>query len=334
MPATLPQPLVLGPEAVSVEDADAVLDDVLVASPDVAVLDVSGPGAVACMQGLLTCDVEQPGDGSYLYGGVLTPKGMLITDLWVARGTTGVTLRVPVAGVPQLREVLTRSLPPRLARVTDLTADHAVLRVVGPRAQAVAEAAGLAIPAEGRVSSTVSGGMLAVIAHPPAGAPFGLEILTSRGNVDGFRARLCDGGARDGTPAAIELARALAGWPALGAEIDERTLPQEVRFDELGGVSYTKGCYVGQETVARVHFRGHANRALRGLVWDEQPDPGDPVVLQHERPRGRGTSLFWVPSLERGLGLGVLRREVDLEQPVLAGSQPAMAVALPFSLAA
>src|SRR5204863_149594 len=72
--------------------------------------------------------------------------------------------------------------------------------------------------------------------------------------------RLAAAGAVEAEPAMLELARILAGWPRLGAEVDDKTIPQEVRFDEIGGVSYTKGCYTGQETVARLHFRGHANR--------------------------------------------------------------------------
>ncbi len=334
MPDGLPQPLVIGPDVITPEDADAILDHALVAEADVAVLDVSGPGAVACLQGLLTCDLEKPGDGSFVYGGLLTPKGMLITDLWAARGPGGVTLRVPRAGATPMLDVLRRSLPPRLARVSDLSDEHVVLRLAGPAAPEVAQRAGLAVPGEGRVASAVSGGMLTVVAQPPPGGPFALEVLTPRPNAEAFRRRLADAGARVGSPTALHLARALAGWPGLGAEIDDRTLPQEVRFDELGGVSYTKGCYVGQETVARLHFRGHANRRLCGLVWEEPPDPVDPSVSQDDKPRGRVTSLLWVPTLERWLGLGIVRREVDLERPVLAGGQPATAVALPFALAA
>jgi len=331
MPTALPPPLVLGPGLIPPEDAGAVFDGALMAPPAIALLDVSGPGAVACLQGLLTCDLETPGDGSYLYGGLLTPKGMILTDLWAARGTGGVTLRVPAAGAGPLLEVMQRSLPPRLARVTDLSGEHAVLRLAGPRACEVAREAGLAIPAEGKVGSAVGAGMLAVVAQPAPGAAFALEVLSSPANADALRARLRTAGAREGTAVGLDLARVLAGWPALGAEIDDRTLPQEVRFDELGGVSYTKGCYVGQETVARLHFRGHANRELRGLVWDDAPDAEEPIILQHEKPRGRVTSIVWVPTLERWLGLGIVRREVDLEQPVWAAGQPATVVTLPFA---
>src|SRR5207237_306458 len=126
-------------------------------------------------------------------------------------------------------------------------------------------------------------------------------------------------GAIEAEPAMLELARILAGWPRLGAEVDEKTIPQEVRFDEIGGVSYTKGCYTGQETVARLHFRGHANRQLRGLLFDPEP-PAAPAqgwtaVMHLDREVGRVTSLAFVPEsgvsgAGRWIGLAVIRREV------------------------
>ncbi|HEX9631493.1 MAG TPA: hypothetical protein VGA02_03430 [Gemmatimonadales bacterium] len=328
----IPSPQVLGPYAVQAADADAVLDGAAVAEAALYPLEVAGAGAVSCMQGLLTADIETRGDGGYGYSGVLTPKGMIVTDLWVARTAAGVSLRVPQEAAPQLLEVLHRSLPPRLARVIDLSSDHRVLRVVGPEALAVATKAGVAIPAEGRIASAVVGGMMALVARPGEQAPFAIEILTSAANAPALRGRLREAGAHDGSIHTLELARILRGWPRLGAEIDDRTLPQEVRFDELGGVSYTKGCYVGQETVARLHFRGHANRMLRGLVWEETPDAAQPLVSQDEKPRGRVTSLAWVHGLDRWVGLGILRREVDPERAVMAGGQPATVSPLPFPM--
>src|SRR5207249_4047734 len=124
-------------------------------------------------------------------------------------------------------------------------------------------------------------------------------------------------GAFAAAPAALELSRILAGWPRLGAEVDERTIPQEARFDEIGGVSYTKGCYTGQETVARLHFRGHVNRQVRGLLFDPEPPaaPADgwSVVTYVDRDVGRVTSLAFVPETGvagagRWIGLALIRR--------------------------
>ena len=130
-----------------------------------------------------------------------------------------------------------------------------------------------------------------------------------------------------GGPDDREAASILAGWPAPAAEIDERTLPQEVRFDEHGGVSYTKGCYTGQETVARLHFRGHANRVLRGLRWIGPRADGD-EVLAGDKQVGRVSSVLTLP--DRVLGLAVLRRELQPGTRVTIGGGPAVVHHLPF----
>jgi len=330
--APLPTPLALEPAALSPAEAEAVLARAIVAEPPVAVLAVEGSGATACLQGLLTCDIEKAGDHAMLFGALLTPKGMIVSDLWAIRGRGRVELHVPRAGLAGLSDVFTRSLPPRLARVQDITGEHLVLRLVGPAALEAAVAAGITVPSEGRALATTMAEADIIVARPSGRAPFGLEIVTAAKHGSVLRRRLNDAGAPTGSAAALELARILAGWPALGAEIDDRTLPHEVLLDELGGVSYTKGCYVGQETVARLHFRGHANRFLRGLIWEERPDPGMPNVSQNDAVRGRVTSFAWVPPLDRWLGLGILRREVDPERPVTACGRSAVVSTLPFTL--
>ena len=133
-----------------------------------------------------------------------------------------------------------------------------------------------------------------------------------------------------GGSADVEASRIIAGWPALGSEIDERTLPQEVRFDEHVGVSYTKGCYTGQETVARLHFRGHANRQLRGIRW-HGARPQDDVVSAGDRAVGRIGSLLELP--DRVLGLGIVRRELGPGDRVTAGGVRAEITELPFTTA-
>ena len=87
-------PLRLGPEDVSRDAFAALRDGAVVATPPVGVLDLVGPGAVACFQGLLTNDIEKAGDGAFVYGALLTPKGMIVTDGWAARQGARVTFTV------------------------------------------------------------------------------------------------------------------------------------------------------------------------------------------------------------------------------------------------
>src|SRR5690349_25047272 len=95
------------------------------------VVRVSGPGALACLQGLLTNDLERPGDGSLVYGALLTPKGMIVVDAWVLRQGDSFTLIVPPDGHAAALELFTRQLPPRLARTTDLTGQATVAWLLG-----------------------------------------------------------------------------------------------------------------------------------------------------------------------------------------------------------
>lgn len=317
----------------------------VVCRADTGVVTLSGPGAVTCIQGLLTNDVELPGDGAFVYGALLTPKGMVVVDGWAARMDTTVTYTVPADGRDRALAIFTRSVPPRLAKVVDRSADLVTYRVAGPRALAVASAAGLALPSgPGRVVRGVGPDGVET-ARASDGAPFVLQITAPASSAALLADRLRAAGAISAEPAALELLRVLAGWPRLGAEMDDKTIPQEVRFDEIGGVSYTKGCYTGQETVARLHFRGHANRQLRGLLFDPEP-PVTPVggwsaVSHMDREVGRVTSLAFVPDTGGGLpgaghwiGLAVIRREVAPGAMVRAAGRDARVVDLPFSFPA
>ncbi len=294
-----------------------------------AVFRVEGPGAVDCLQGILTNDVVAPGPDTITYGALLTPKGMIVLDLLSLRDQTGFTLIGPPNARGAAAELLRRQLPPRLARAVDLTGLRPVVWLVGTQVEPVVHAAGLPWPpASGALASlaTLVGGI--VIARPPGTAPWRAVITGDVAAVRNAAEQLTRSGAGAGTTEDLDLARILAGWPALGREIDERTLPQEVRFDELGGVSYTKGCYVGQETVARVHFRGHANRLLRGLTWSGGTPPAADLTLG-DKPVGRLTSLVQLEN--RGLGLAVVRREVSPPAAANATILPVSIVELPFA---
>ena len=162
----------------------------------------------------------------------------------------------------------------------------------------------------------------------PESAPFVALAVGLAPAVESIVARLLAAGAVPGEEVDLHAARLLSGWPALGVEIDGRTLPQEVRYDEIGGVSYTKGCYTGQETVARVHFRGHTNRELRGLRWTDSEPLDGRLVLFGEKDVGSVRSTLTLE--DRVLGLGLLRREVSPGETVTAGGRRARVVSLPF----
>lgn len=294
-----------------------------------AVFRVQGPGALTCLQGLLTNDLVKPGDNSLVYGALLTPKGAVVVDFWVLRQPEAMTLIAPRPGHQASLDLFRRQLPPRLARVTDLTGDFRVAWLIGGRGFQTLAASGVGMPeASGRVASVGGEVSPVALALAPESAPFVALAVGAEPAVAALRGRLVAAGALPGEEPDLHAARILCGWPALGAEIDERTLPQEVRYDQIGGVSYTKGCYTGQETVARLHFRGHTNRELRGLRWANPTPLHSRAIHKGEREVGSVRSTL---SLEdRAIGLGLIRREVGVGEELVAGGQPATVVALPF----
>jgi tRNA-modifying protein YgfZ len=169
-------------------------------------------------------------------------------------------------------------------------------------------------PAEGWVVAGEAPGALASLTTPA-----GVEALTSvpPPGVDGEEA--------------WELARVEAGMPRFGREFDVGAMPAEVGLVPLA-VSFTKGCYPGQEPVARLQYRGHSNRVLRGLAFAAEPPAPGARVVHDDREVGRVTSVAVSPAFGP-IGLAVIRREVDEGAPVVAGEQAATVRPLPFTAA-
>jgi len=259
----------------------------------------------------VTCDVAEPGDGAYVFGALLNAKGMIAAPLWITRLADALLVEVPAAAGAAVTATFARSLPPRLCKWDDITSASATVGVYGPAAAAcLAAALDGEPPAAGRAAELRRDGTVATVARVTARGVDGFDCVVPLEGAAAFTARLVEAGAVAASPALLEERRILAGFPRLGAEIDEKTLPQEVRLDELGGVSYTKGCYLGQETVARIHFRGHANRHLAGLALEREP-AALPAEFSHQgQSAGRLTSACWWPSGDVWAGLAVLRRSI------------------------
>jgi len=324
--------IVLDDMAIPADQRAALASGSIVVMADQPVIAVEGPGAADCLQGVLTNDVDAFGERAFFYGAVLTPKGMIQSDLWTARESSNRLELYPAPeGLEPLTEVLRRFFPPRLAKTTDVTARRAVLRISGPDAIGLVRRAGFDVPAAGAVSQSASTEWDILIGHPPLGIPFTLQMAVATEHAAQVQQRLEDAGAVPAGPPILDLVRVLQGWPRLGTEINDKTLPQEVRMDELEGVSYTKGCYTGQETVARVHFRGHANKRLVGLLWDEEPDTASDEIAHADKPMGRVTTIAWANEGLGYVGLGILRSKVPVGERVRAANADAVVADFPLT---
>ena len=280
-----------------------------------ALFEITGPGAVDCLQGLLTSDVSAAGPDSLSYGAMLTSKGMIILDPFVLRAGDTVTLLLASFARERALAHFARVLPPRLARVRDRTGEWEVRWLLGAGALGLLRQHGVAVPESGRVARGEESGHPILIGRASPVMPFVALLLGETDPIGRLAERLDRSGTASGDEATLATARVLAGWPSLGREIDEKTLPQEVRYDELGAVSYSKGCYTGQETVARVHFRGHPNRYLRALTMP--PTPTFPDRRISAAGREVGVLRTTVMLEDRTLALATLRREVP-ENAVLS----------------
>ncbi len=291
-----------------------------------AIFRVEGAGALTCLQGLFTCDLAAAGNDSLSWGALLTSKGMIIFDAFAIREAAAITLvaEAPTRG-PAL-DLFRRTLPPRLARVTDLSETHRVTWQLGRSAP---ESDG-SLPQAGR-SARIGSQEDTVVAAGSAVAPFAFLVVGPVGAMTELGGPLQFVGVTQGTEADLAAARILAGWPTLGREIDEKSLPQEVRFDELGGVSYSKGCYTGQETVARIHFRGHVNRKLQGVILEGAGALADRAIRASGKEVGTVRSALLLE--DRVMALATIRREIDAGTSLEAGGRTLRVMDIPFAAA-
>jgi folate-binding protein YgfZ len=305
----------------------------VVARPDRVVAHLEGPRAAETLNGLVTNDVAALAVGQGCYAAALTPKGKVLSDLRAVIDPAGVTLLLPTRGAEAFATMIGKYVNPRLARWHAPAADR-VLTVHGPDAAAlVAAVTGLdagALAALPPHAAAFAGEGMAV--RSPVGVAPAFDVMV-RAAADDALARALAAGAAPGEPDRFTTTRLEAGWPEFGVDFDDTCLTQEARLDALGAVSYTKGCYTGQEVVARLHFRGHVNRRLVRLTADVAVRPGAAVTRDDGSEVGRVTSAAVSPR-QGPLAIAMLRREVAAGARVLVASATAPAEAVVHELPA
>jgi folate-binding protein YgfZ len=278
---------------------------------------ISGPKAAELVTGMVTNDVSAliPGEGQY--AAALTPKGKIVADLRIFALDDALLIDASAAAAPGWMEMVRKYINPRIAPYHDLSAELGDIGIFGRSSRsAVArvmdvddrELASLA--PYGHLSRPF-GNVTVIIARVPEIDLDGFEIFVPREAAAALTAKLEAVGILAGSQSTWAIARIESGRPEWGTDMDESTLPQEANFDELGAISYTKGCYIGQETVARVHFRGHVNRFLRRLRFVTRPAPpkGAELVDEAGKVIGEIRSSALSPRFG-GVALGMVRREV------------------------
>ncbi len=287
-----------------------------------------GPEAAGLLSGQVTNEIEALEEGHGCYAALLTNKGKMLGDLRVLRvGGEAPELHLDCERVAlqALFDQLRRAAVGWQAELEKRTLQEALFSLIGPTARAVAGAPELSFE-ELRHA-------LVTLADAPARAistDLGVDVLCRAEDAERVRAALLDAGAQAVSEEAAERLRVASGRPRYGIDLDDGVIPQEAGLNARA-VSFTKGCYVGQETVARLHWRGKPNRHLRGL---RLPGPAvDGATLTSAAGKAVGSVSSAVEHPELGwIALGLVRREVEPGAEVtVEDAGTATVVELPFT---
>ncbi len=286
-----------------------------------ATLVVTGPDRLSWLQGMVTNDVQRLAVGQGCRAVVVTSKGRMVADLRVYRRQDEIWLETAADRAEALQVHLDRFIIMEDCLVEDRSTQFALLSVFGPRAlECLRGVFGLGKDAwaelapftqiEVRLPSFSE--LPIALAKDDASDPPRFDLWMPPTSAPAVWGELLRAGAQPIGLNAAEILRIEAGRPRFGAELDEDTLPLEAGLKDE--IAYDKGCYIGQEIIARVTYRGHVNRELRGLLLPAMPPPVPSVLTL------AGQSIGELRSAERSavagalpVGLGYLKREALTE---------------------
>jgi tRNA-modifying protein YgfZ len=286
-------------------------------------LALTGPERREFLHGQVTQDIEtlEPGHGRY--AALLTHKGKMLSDLRVLDLGDELLLSCERAGLQELFNMIRRYKLGADVELHKRTLEMGELSLIGPDARRIAGATELGPDEHDNVRATIGEHAVILVA-----TDLGVDVFCDAEATEGVRGTLLAAGAVEVTEAAAELVRVERGRPRYGVDVDDNTIPQEAGLNERA-VSFTKGCYVGQETVARLFYRGKPNRHLRGLKLSAPVEPGTPLRLG-EKEVGRVTSVAVSPA-HGPIGLALVRRQAEPGATISVGEDAtAEVVELPF----
>jgi tRNA-modifying protein YgfZ len=286
--------------------------------PDLGTLAVSGADRKSWLNGLLTCDVAALSPGQGAYGLCVVKTGKILAEIWLTVAEDRILLGAAADRVELLREHLDRHLIMEDVELVDASAEHAWVFTHGPLS------AQLVLLARGELGATAAAlvdwtgrGDAGVVIGPRARAEEVCDALLGHAGEAGALAT------REG----FEQLRIEWGVPRFGVDFDDQSLPQEASLERLA-VSFSKGCYLGQETVFMLEKRGHVKRKLvRIAVEGEGSLPaGTPVALPDGTEVGSVTSSAPRPGGLVALGY-VKYKSATPDTALSVAGRPALVVA-------
>ena len=298
-------------------------------------LRVTGSDRARFLHGMVTNRVDGLEEGESNHAAMTDPRGNTLADLWIHDRGDSFLLETEPGLQEKVAANLDRYLIADDVLIEDVTADFAIMGIDGPEANArVMDVIQNASPSDLTPGRTVTlyhqGAKVEVTAYDPADRA-GFQLWIEPGRAVRLWTSLVEAGARPVGFEALEILRIEAGIPRYGADVNERATPLEAGL--FRAVDFNKGCFIGQETIAKMHYRGKPRKYLVGLLVERQTvaEPGTPI-LEGEKEIGRITSCARSPALGQVIALGSVRRGFEVSGTVLSlkGGGRAKVTPLPF----
>ncbi|HEX8176434.1 MAG TPA: aminomethyltransferase family protein [Pyrinomonadaceae bacterium] len=279
-------------------------------------IEIGGTEAVLFLNGLITNDVKALADNSWMAAAFPNVQGRMLAHARVLRRGSAFLFETEAVTREQIIKTLGRFTLAGDFTVTDVTNDTALVSVQGKSASEIVRAVlgeEAATVARGQIINVEWEGSEVSVIRATHTAEDGFDLFTSAEASVSLWEALSKAGAQPAGFDALEILRVEAGLPRFGVDIDETKVVLETGLDDA--VSFTKGCYIGQEIIARIHFRGHVAKRLAGIMLDTEAgvSAGDKIRTAEGKEIGWITSAAHSPSLSRTVALGYVK--YDYLQP-------------------
>ncbi|HEX2740849.1 MAG TPA: hypothetical protein VHM69_10395 [Rubrobacter sp.] len=291
----------------------------LVEFPQPTILRLTGKDPVGMLAAVLTNEIP-PGERIGVYAALLNPKGRVQTDLRVSKNGDEILVDTGPEGAAAAKEILGRYAPFSRVKMEDLSSgDDAwgMLGLYGPQAKELIGAPDLTEHETATITVGESQVLVAGVARPVGG----YDLICPSSTLDAIRDHLLETGATLANQEDYETARISTGIPRFGVDVTPDNFPGESDNFLQRTVSFGKGCYPGQETVARMHYRGSPNKKLYRFELEpgstEPPEAGD-EIFQGEDTVGFLTSIAPLQVDGKSYALGYLTRKADPDSPMSA----------------
>ncbi|HZI61656.1 MAG TPA: glycine cleavage T C-terminal barrel domain-containing protein [Pyrinomonadaceae bacterium] len=250
---------------------------------------VSGSEATMFLNGLITNDIKNATENNWLPAVFPTVQGRLIGAVRILRQDEGFLIDTESPAHEAILKTISRFTMAGDFRVSDVSDEMALLTVQGKRAAEVIQ------------------GIDAIVVRATHTGEDGFDLLVNGNDVVSVTEKLVAAGAQPVSSDVFEMLRIEAGIPRHGQDMDETNIVLEANFDDA--ISYTKGCYLGQEIIIRIKHRGHVAKRLTGLRMNEPVENGETITSAEGKEIGRVTSATYSPELENPIALGYVRYE-------------------------